>query len=123
MQIKPCPRCRRSVAFMELLSSMAVSLVFLALFVGAGVALGLWQEGFGDSAPVLLERMLRRQGDNVARLALAAGDRSFAVAVRQCTRCRQAAQCRAWLTSGAREGYETFCPNARYVQHMKVLAS
>lgn len=108
---------------MELFSSMAVSLVFLALFVGAAVALSLWQQGFGDSSPVLLERMLRRQGDNVARLALGSGDRSFAVAVRQCTRCQEAAQCRAWLTSGAREGYDTFCPNARYVQHMKVLAS
>lgn len=108
---------------MDLLSSMAVSLTLLALLIGAGVLLTLWKQGFGDSSPVLLERMLRRQGDKVARLALASGDRSFAIAVRQCTRCQQAAQCRAWLTSGAREGFEMFCPNARYVQHMKVLAS
>lgn len=108
---------------MELLSSIAImSGSLLALFIGACVVVLLWQQGFGDASPVLLERMLRRQGDNVARLALASGDRSFAVAVSQCTRCQQAAQCRAWLASGARDGYDTFCPNARYVQHMKILA-
>ena len=72
--------------------------------------------------PVLIERMLRRQSDGAAQLALAAGSREFAVAVSQCLRCTQAAQCRAWLWSGAREGYQWFCPNAGFVDRMRQLA-
>lgn len=108
---------------MELLASLAVSVGLLGLFVSIYLVLMLLQQGFGDASPVLLEKMLRRQGDDVARLALASGDRNFALALRQCTRCTQAAQCRAWLYSGAKEGYETFCPNAGFVGRMKLLAS
>ena len=109
---------------MELLSLIAaMGASLLALFIGACIVVILWNQGFGDSTAVLLEQMLRRQGDDVARLALASGDRGFAVALRQCTRCSQTAQCRAWLYSDAREGYDTFCPNAAYVHRMKVLAS
>ena len=109
---------------MELLSLIAfMSATLLALFIGACIVVTLWNQGFGDSTAVLLEQMLRRQGDDVARMALAAGNRGFAEALRQCTRCSQTAQCRAWLYSGTREGYDTFCPNAAYVRRMKVLAS
>ena len=109
---------------MELLGSMAImGATLLALFIGFCIVAVLWSEGFGDSSPVLLERMLRRQGDDVARLALATGDRSFAQALRQCERCGQAAQCRAWLHSGARDGYQTFCPNAGFVHRMTLLSS
>ena len=109
---------------MELLSSIAViGAGALALFIGSCIVVTLWNEGFGDSSPVLLEQMLRRQGDEVARRALATGDRTFAHALRQCTRCSEAAQCRAWLYSGASDGYQTFCPNAGYVQRMKLIAS
>jgi hypothetical protein len=109
---------------MELLSSIAImGGVVLALFIGACICIMLWDAGFGDSSPVLLEQMLRRQGDEVARRALASGDRNFAHALRQCTRCIEAAQCRAWLHSGASDGYQTFCPNAGYVQRIKLVAS
>lgn len=109
---------------MELLGSIAVMAAgVLAVFIGFCIVATLWSEGFGDSSPVLLEEMLRRQGDDVARLALASGDRNFAHAVRQCTRCSEAAQCRAWLHSGARDGYQTFCPNAGFVHRMKLLSA
>lgn len=109
---------------MELAVSIAVmGAGLLALFIGAGIVITLWNRGLDDSSPVLLEQMLRRQGDETARLALASADRNFAFALRQCARCSQAAQCRAWLTSGARDGYQTFCPNSGYVQRMKLLAS
>jgi len=108
---------------MEVLPSIAlIGAGLLALFIGAYLIVTLWKQGV-DASPVLLEQVLRRQGDGVARIALASGDRRLAVAVGQCTRCREAAQCRAWLHSGAREGYQTFCPNAGYVQRMKALAA
>ena len=109
---------------MELLGSIAVmAATLLAIFIGFCILASLWSEGFGDSSPVLLEQMLRRQGDEVARCALASGDRHFARAIRRCSQCAKAAQCRAWLHSGAREGYQTFCPNAGLVQRMTMLAT
>jgi hypothetical protein len=123
IEIKPSERGARSVVFMELLASIAIAgAALLALFILGCIVVTLWKAGFGDSPEVLLERVLRSQGDRVAYLALAGGERAFAQAVRQCTRCSEAAQCRAWLCSGAREGYQSFCPNAGFVQRMKVLA-
>jgi len=56
---------------------------------------------------VLLEKLLRRQGDAVARRALASESRES-----------------RWRCSVAsRDGYEAFCPNARYVRRMTELAS
>ena len=109
---------------MELLGWIAMAGAgLLALFIGGCIVVSLWNKGFDEGSPVLIEEMLRRQGDEVARRALAAGDHSFAVALRQCKRCPEAAHCRAWLHSGAAEGYQTFCPNAGYVHRMKVLAT
>jgi len=124
IQIKLPGREVRSVVFMELAALIAaLGGGLLVLLIATCIVLTLWSQGFGDASPVLLGEMLRRQGDEVARLALASGDRSFAVALRQCTRCNEAAQCRAWLYSGAREGYQTFCPNAGYVHRVKMLAT
>ena len=104
---------------MELLPLIAVmgGALFVLAVIGA-VLLALWSRDAVE-APLLLERVLRRQGDDVAHRALASGNRDFAVAVRQCLRCTEAAQCRAWLASGARDGYEWFCPNAGYVDRTK----
>lgn len=104
-------------------------LMVIAAYATAGIAaliagtmlLRLW-DGV-DHRALLLEKVLRRQSDAAATLALASGSRDFARAVRRCVACRQTAQCRAWLASGAREGYESFCPNARYVRRMEELAS
>ena len=102
---------------MELLAGLvAVLIVALAVHL-------LVRQGYGDERPVLLERMLRRQGDAVAQRALASGSHEFAVAVRRCVDCNEAAQCRAWLASGAREGYHSFCPNAGYVERMRRLTN
>ena len=82
----------------------------------------IWRMDDGGPS-LLLERMLRRQSDAAATHALGSESRQFAVAVRRCLSCNQAAQCHAWLASGAKQGYETFCPNAGYVERMKELAS
>ena len=109
---------------MELLGSIAVTgATLLALFIVFCILAAPRSESAADSSPLLLERMLRRQGDPVARLALAAGDRSFAQAIRRCARCTHVAQCSAWLQSGACDGYQAFCPNQGFVHRMKLLSS
>jgi len=105
---------------MDFLASVAISsVIVIVLMILGGFLFTLWQQGWGDERPVLIDRMLRRQGERVAYRAVAAGGRDFAAAVSQCVSCRQAAQCRAWLSSGVTEGYESFCPNAAFIERVK----
>src|SRR4051812_21657896 len=97
---------------MELISLIAaIGTTALAAVVLAIVVLALWRQD-GAGKPLLLEQALRRQGNDVAHRALASGNRDFAVAVQRCLTCDHAAQCRAWLSSGARDGYQSSCRNA-----------
>jgi hypothetical protein len=63
--------------FLETVAFLGIGLVGL-IALGA-TFLALWR-GASDK-PVLLYAMLRRQGDDVARVATASGSRDFAVAV------------------------------------------
>ena len=109
---------------MDFLVSVAISSAIVIVgMVCVGLLVVLWQQGAGDQRPVLIDRMLRRQGERVAYRAVAAGGRDFALAVKQCVECQQAAQCRAWLASGATEGYESFCPNAGFIQWVKRISA
>lgn len=74
--------------------------------------------------PVLIGELLRRQGADVLYLAVARdGGGFFRSALRRCGNCRSFEQCREFLDSGAREGYEDFCPMAAFVHQAKALAS
>jgi hypothetical protein len=109
---------------MDFLASVAVSsAIVIAIMACAVILYVLWAQGTGDERPVLLDRLLRRQGERVAYRAIAAGGADFAVAVRQCVGCQEAAQCRAWLASGAVDGYESFCPNAGFIQRAKRISA
>jgi hypothetical protein len=109
---------------MDFLASVAIaSTIAIVLFASGCIVLALWREGVGDERPLLIDRALRRQGDRVAYRAIAASGNDFAMAVRQCVQCQEAAQCRAWLSSGATEGYESFCPNAGFIQRTKRLSA
>jgi hypothetical protein len=109
---------------MEFAISVAIaSAIVLALLISGGIVFALWQQRAGEEDPVLLDGVLRRMGDGVAHRVLATGGRDFAVAVNQCVECRQAAQCRTWLASGATDGYECFCPNAGFIQRAKRLGA
>ena len=102
--------------FLALLAALSASV--LAVLIVAIIILTLWSHQDGGK-PLLLECVLRRQGDDLAYRALASGDRDFAVAVQRCLVCSEAAQCRAWLSSGAHDGFQSFCPNAAYIARMK----
>ena len=73
--------------------------------------------------PVLIGELLRRQGADVLYLAVARDGRGFRSALRRCGSCASFERCREFLDSGAREGYEDFCPMAALVHQAKALAS
>src|SRR5258708_40365179 len=103
---------------MDFLVSVALSsAIVITLLTCAGIVFVLW--GQGADAPVLIDRVLRRQGERVAYRAIAAGGRDFAFAVKQCVECQEAAQCRAWLPSGVTEGYESFSPHPVLLQRVQ----
>jgi hypothetical protein len=109
---------------MDFLVSVAIASALVMVSMACAVVLFLlWRQGAGDERPVLIDRLLRRQGERVAYRAIAAGGRDFAAAVKQCVECQEAAQCRAWLASGATEGYESFCPNAGFIQRVKRISA
>ena len=105
--------------FMQMVAFLGLG--FIGLIV-LGIALfALWRSSFGK--PVLVYAVLRSQGDDVARVATASGNRDFALAVKHCLRCPETVRCRAWLDSGKRRGYEAFCGNAGYVSRIRGLVS
>jgi hypothetical protein len=106
--------------FMMLVAFMGATAVCVIALVA--IALAFWQ-GAGADTPVLLYPMLRRQSEEAARIAIGSGSRSFALAVKQCVRCDCTAQCRAWLESGRRQGFEAFCANSGYVSRLHSLIS
>jgi len=109
---------------MNFLVSVAfASTIVMAMMASVAIIFILWRQGAGDERPVLIDRLLRRQGERVASRAIAVGGRAFAVAVKQCVECQEAAQCRAWLSSGAIDGYESFCPNAGFIERVKRLSA
>lgn len=93
----------------------------VAVIAVAAIVAAQWREI--PPGPVPLYEMLRRQSDRAAVMAIASGSRDFASAVRQCVGCAARAECRAWLDSGNRAGFEDFCANAAYVSRMRSLAS
>jgi hypothetical protein len=98
------------------------SLVPLALLVLliAAVAPGIYalRKRLGQGGRRLeLWRMLHRRG-------LTADDalgepRPLAMALRRCALCPSVEECRHWLASDAREGFEAFCPNSRYIERLE----
>ena len=107
-------------ALLSSIAFMAAGALVLVLFVYIAVA-SLW-ELRREPAPAVLGAMLARQGIGWGRLTAAGALRDFSLGVRRCDGCNAKAECREWLASRRREGYETFCPNAAFIERMKVFA-
>ena len=104
---------------MELLALVAaISGTAFGILIVVVALLALFARDDG-ARPLLLGLALQRQGVGVAHRALSSGSREFAVAVQRCLACSEAARCRAWLASGAGDGYPAFCPNGPYIERMK----
>ena len=106
---------------MSLIESIAIlGGTFLLVFLVGAVVMAQWR-GL-PAGPLPLYEILVRQSPRAAGMALASGGRDFALAVRQCVTCKARTQCRAWLDSGRRDGFEEFCANEGYVSRMRTLA-
>ena len=103
--------------FLETLAILGGTL--LAVIAVAAVVAAQWRNL--PEGPVPLYEMLRRQSNEAAGLALASGSRDFAVALKRCVGCSAREECRSWLDSGRREGFDKFCANASYVSAMSGL--
>ena len=103
---------------MEFLQGFAlISGAALGTFVVGCLVLQFWLRDAGR--PLLVVQALRRQSDEAAQRAEKSGGRAYALAVQRCLACTEAAQCQAWLWSGARDGYQPFCPNAAFIERMR----
>jgi hypothetical protein len=102
---------------MSLFTAGAALIFVAAALAAAGAVVRLRRE----PVPARLGALLARHGLDWGRIAGAGELGELSRALDRCVECRAAARCRAWLDSGAREGYESFCPNAAFVERMRVL--
>jgi hypothetical protein len=100
---------------METLGILAILVLLLA---AAAPALYTLQARFSARTGQLeLWRMMQRRGLSPAEAA--EEPKNLALAIRRCTLCPSLDECHAWLDSGAREGAESFCPNASYLKKLE----
>jgi hypothetical protein len=98
------------------------SLVLVGLLVVliAAVAPGIYalrKRMHAGGRKLELWHMLHRRG--LTAEAALAEPRPLAMALRRCALCPSVEECRHWLASGAREGFDAFCPNARYIRRLE----
>ncbi|HWD22286.1 MAG TPA: DUF6455 family protein [Burkholderiales bacterium] len=97
---------------LETYAVLGLGMLVFAVFMYA-LASTAWRMLHADGR-LRLEQMLGRRGVQLA----AAGEHSpydAAVAARRCAGCAGKTACDAWLVSGRRDGFETFCPNADFI--------
>lgn len=107
---------------------MDISIGNLALYVLAAIGIGLiavvwsmvvfWWRAEQYEGPLLLEKMMRRHGLELAG-APESANLELALAARRCALCARHEKCRQWLAAGQRTGYESFCPNAQLIERLK----
>jgi hypothetical protein len=98
----------------------SVVILGLLLLLIAAVAPGLYalrKRMVAGEGRLQLWRVLQRRGLDATDTA--ADGRALAVAVRRCTLCPRVDDCEDWLAAGKREGLESFCPNATYVERLE----
>lgn len=105
----------------ETMVSVLIGAALIALVVIAARAMWvMWRAALIEERPMLMHRMLQRQGVTIAGVVdYATLDRACSAA-RRCAACRDLEACMAWLEGGKTEGYQAFCPNAEFVQSLKV---
>ena len=76
-------------------------------------------EGAIPGEPLLLGRMMLRHGVRAPELTTGLAGYKLAQAVNRCRRCSHKPDCARWLDEDGEPGYETFCPNAAFIQDLK----
>jgi hypothetical protein len=109
---------------MDTLVTVAIVAGFGGLTLVAGWAVyGLWRAVMREDRPVLMHRMLERQGLTLDRLAYQTELKQAAAAARRCVVCRDRETCLAWLERDGTTGYEQFCPNADFIARLRAEAA
>jgi hypothetical protein len=93
------------------------------LLAGGWAVHGLWRAVIREDRPVLMHRMLERQGLSMDRLESPLELVQAAAAARRCVMCRDRGTCLAWLERDGRTGYEAFCPNADFIARLRTDAA
>jgi Family of unknown function (DUF6455) len=105
---------------MEGVAGVLIGAALIALVAVA--ARGLWVMWRGtmiEERPVLMHRMLKRQGVTIAGVEDYATLEQACHAARRCVACRDLEACKAWLDGGKTESYEAFCPNVEFIEQLK----
>lgn len=100
-----------SIAFMAAAALILGVVTYITLVT-------LWRLRHEPASPGL-GAMLARHGLDWGRLADVAAIGEVSIALDRCSHCGAKARCSEWLASGGRTGYESFCPNAAFVERMK----
>jgi hypothetical protein len=104
----------------ELVANVLVGLGLIAVVAIVGRTVWrMWGATMSAEKPVLMHRMLDRQGVKVAGAEDYWTIEQAAKAARRCVSCRDLEACQAWLDRGETEGYEDFCPNASFIKALK----
>jgi hypothetical protein len=105
---------------MEAIAGILVAAALVALAVLAGRSLRvMWRGAMVEERPLLMHRMLKRQGVTIAGVEDHATLEQACHAARRCVACRDVEACKAWLDSGKTEGHEAFCPNCEFIEGLK----
>jgi hypothetical protein len=97
---------------------IGAALVALAAVVARGMWV-MWRGTMIEERPLLMHRMLKRQGVTIAGVEDYLTLERACRAARRCAACRDAEACKAWLDRGNGERYDTFCPNAEFIEQLK----
>jgi hypothetical protein len=87
--------------------------------VAARVGYRLWRAVMLEERPVLMHRVLERQGLSVADNTEPMEPARRANAIRRCVACRERESCLAWLEGDESIAFERFCPNAALISGLK----
>ena len=94
-----------------------------AILLGGWVMYRLLRAVMREDRPVLMHRMLQRQGLSLDRLQYSTELKQAAAAARRCVVCRDRELCLAWLERDGKTGYEQFCPNADFIARLRTEAA
>jgi hypothetical protein len=104
----------------ETVVSVLIGASLIALIAMAARAMWvMWRAAMIEERPVLMHRMLQRQGVSIAGVADYATLEQACHAARRCVACRDAEACKVWLEGGKTDGYEAFCPNVEFIAKLK----
>lgn len=102
-----------------LVAVASIAVVCAIAMVAAWAGYHLWRAVMCEQRPVLMHRVLEREGlsltPGMGALELARG----AAAIRRCAACRDHETCLAWLEGEHTEAFEGFCPNAELIAEWK----